>query len=165
MIYTSNYNNCNTELMKTYSISKDKGKDANYEGDFFFFLAPPEDLFRTWKNNIGKISEEENNKYYIREYYQRVLKQLEPEEVYKRLKDSILLCYEDNDKFCHRHIVSAWLEYYLNIKSYEVRIKDEKIDVLPRPDYIKDILYQIIDEDTKEEEESVLKRTKTPEND
>ena len=164
MIYTSNYKNCNTKLMKTYSISKDKGEDANYKGDYFLLLAPPEDLFRTWKNNIGKIPEEENNQYYIREYYYRVLKLLDPEEVYKKLKESILLCYEDNDMFCHRHIVSAWLEYYLNIKSYEVKVEDEKIDILPRPEYIKDYLYQIIDEDTKEEENALVK-TKILQND
>ena len=151
MIYTSNYKNCNTKLLKTYSISRNK--ESNYEGESFLLLFPPEDL------------KEENNEKYIREYYERVLKLLDPEEVYKKLKEAILLSEEENDQFSHRHIVYAWLEYYLNIKSYEVRVEDEKIDVLPRPDYIKDILYPIIDEDTKEEEESVLKRTKTPEND
>ena len=124
MIYTGNYKNCKTLTLKTYSISKDKGKNAGYLGPCFSILAPPEDLFRTWKYNIGNISEKENNQYYIKEYYNRVLKNLNPEEVYKVLNNSILLCYEEHDKFCHRHIVTAWLEYYLNIKSYEVRIED-----------------------------------------
>jgi len=35
MIYTSSYKDCVTNKYNTYSISKDKGKDANYVGDCF----------------------------------------------------------------------------------------------------------------------------------
>jgi len=148
MIYTGNYKNCNTQLLKTYSISKDKGLGASYSGPCIEKLAPKEDFFRTWKNNIGKLDDLENNKHYIIEYYNQILKKLNPEEVYKKINNSILLCYEENNEFCHRHIVSAWLEYYLNIKSYEIKVENEKLVILDRPTYIKDYLLDVIDEKT-----------------
>lgn len=158
MIYTGNYQNCKTNTIKTFSISKDKGKDAGYNGQCFSLLAPKEDFFRKWRNNKGKISDEENNHFYIYSYYTEVLKDLDPEEIYKKLNNSILLCYEKNDEFCHRHIVSAWLEYYLNIKSYEVKINGEKIIILNRPENIKKSLFEIIENTTQKEQPLVRKK-------
>lgn len=144
MIYTGNYKNCKTKKYKTYSISKDKGKDANYDGDYYLELAPKESFFRVWKNNRGKIDEFENNRYYIEQFYNEILKNLNPKEIYKKLDNSILLCYEENNEFCHRHLVAAWLEYHLNIEIPEVRIENETIVFLERPEYIKKLLYEVM---------------------
>ena len=35
------------------------------------------------------------------------------ELIYDQLDNSILLCYEDNNQFCHRHLVAAWFELFL----------------------------------------------------
>jgi len=144
MIYTGNYKNCKTKKYKTYSISKDKGKDANYDGDYYLELAPKESFFRVWKNNRGKIDEFENNRYYIEQFYNEILKNLNPKEIYKKLDNSILLCYEENNEFCHRHLVAAWLEYHLNIEIPEIRIENETIVFLERPEYIKKLLYEVM---------------------
>ena len=118
MICTSNYENFGKAVCgyKTYSISGDKGKQADFVGNSFSKLAPKKSFWKVWHNNIGKISEEENNKYYISQYFMHVLSNLDPEEIYNKLDFSILLCYESSNEFCHRHIVSAWFELFLDVK-------------------------------------------------
>ena len=69
--------------------------------------------FKSQTNFEGKISEEENTRYYIEEYYKQVLSKLDPERVYRKLDNSTLLCYEDPDDFCHRHVVAAWFNLLL----------------------------------------------------
>ncbi|MEE3343392.1 MAG: hypothetical protein VZS44_04825 [Bacilli bacterium] len=146
MVYTSSYNDCKNNSWHTLSISKDMGKDANYLGDYYLKLAPKESFFRVWRNNTGKISEKDNNEYYIREFYYNVLKDLDPREVYHEIDNSILLCYEQNNKFCHRHIVAAWLELFLNIDILEVKVDNNGIDIVDKPSYIKDYLMKVIKE-------------------
>lgn len=113
MICTGSYNDFNGKGYNCYSISWDKGKDAGYDGDCYLALAPKKDFFRVWRSNIGKISEEENTRYYIEEYYKQVLSKLDPNVVYNELDSSILLCYENSDEFCHRHVLAAWLNLFL----------------------------------------------------
>ena len=107
-------------------------------------LAPLKSFWRTWKDNIGKISEEENNKYYIEQYYDLVLSKLDVETVFNDLNNSVLLCYEDNNMFCHRHIVSAWIELLLGEKVPEVKLIDDKIVEVEKPSYIKETLEEIM---------------------
>ena len=83
--------------------------EAKYVGDYVPFLLPDISLEKRWKDNKGVILEEDNNKLYVFEYYRTVLMKLDPEEVYNKLNNSVLLCYEDSDDFCHRHIVADWL--------------------------------------------------------
>ena len=144
MIKTSNYNNCKIDKYKIYSISRDKGKDANYSGDCFMLLAPKRDFFKTWRHNRKIIDEKTNNEYYIREFYKQVLKELNPKEIYKILDNSILLCYEENNEFCHRHIVAAWFELTLGVNVLEVRINNDFEEILDRPEYIKKYLSEIM---------------------
>ena len=150
MIKTSNYNNCHTDKYQVYSISRDKGEDANYNGDCFLDLAPKKEFFRTWRHNRGLIDETTNNEYYIQEFYNQVLKELDPQEIYEKLDNSILLCYEEHNEFCHRHIVAAWFELTLGVTVKEVRIKDSVEEVLDRPEYIKIYLNKIMLNDNKE---------------
>ena len=147
MLYTSSYNNCKNSKIHKYSISKDKGEDANYKGDCYLKLAPLESFFKMWRKNPNNLSEKENNEYYIRQFYHNILKKLDPSEVYRELDNSILLCYEDNLEFCHRHIVAAWLELFLNIVVFEVKDKDNTIDIVDKPSYIKDYLIKVIKKD------------------
>ena len=137
MIYTSSYNNCKTNKYKTYSISEDRGKSVNYNGNVYPALAPKKEFWQIWHNNIGKLDYDVNNKYYIEEYYKQVLSKLNPEQVYNKLDNSILLCYENNTEFCHRHIVAAWLEIFLDKEVNEVKVEDNDIIELYKPKYIK----------------------------
>lgn len=140
MIYTSNYNNCQTNKYKTYSISGNRGKDANYNGNCYPILAPRLSFWNKWHENIGKISEEENNRYYVSEYWNQVLSLIDSKEIYEKLDDSILLCYEPNKEFCHRHIVAYWFEITLGVKIPEIEIHGDKIQEMDRPAYIKKYL-------------------------
>ena len=144
MIYTSNYDNFKDSKFKTCSISGNKGKDAGHEGNYYAALAQKRVFWQVWHDNIGKISEEENTKYYIEQYYDLVLSKLDVVEVFNKLIDTVLLCYENNDIFCHRHIVSAWIELLLNLKVPEVKLIDGKIIEVSKPDYVKDYLEEIM---------------------
>ena len=150
MIYTSSYKNCKNSSYQTYSISKDRGQDANYNGPCFLTLAPKESFFRVWRNNQGVIDELENNYYYMDEFYNQILKELNPEEIYQILDNSILLCYEDSNQFCHRHIVAAWLELSLGVQIDEVAMNKGKMEIQQKPGYIKEYLEKImLKEDSK----------------
>jgi uncharacterized protein (DUF488 family) len=140
MIYTSNYNSWHSTKIKPVTISGDRGKDAKYEGAAYLDLAPKKTWWRTWKDNIGKIPEEENTRYYVEQYWLTVLSKLDPEQVLSDLDNSALLCYEPNMKFCHRHLVAAWLEITLGIEVPEAKANNDKIETLPRPTWIKELL-------------------------
>ena len=111
-------------------------------------LAPKRAFWEIWHNNIGKISEEENNRYYIKQYYEKVLSKIDIEELLKDEKDPILLCYEKKGEFCHRHIVAE----YLNIK-YGITVRDisinKELEIVEneRPAYIRKILEDVIREE------------------
>lgn len=144
MISTSSHENWKTDKYVIYSISGNRGKDANYHGKCYPKLAPKLSFWKVWHDNIGIISEEENIKYYIKEYWEQVLSKLDPEEVYRELDHSILLCYESDAEFCHRHIVAAWFEILLGVNIPEVKIIDGRIVQIERPKYIKQCLEEIM---------------------
>ena len=144
MIDTSSYNNWQSTNFKTCSISGDYGKSANYQGKSYPELAPKLSFWQVWHDNIGKISEEKNNRYYIQEYWNQVLSKLDPEQVYRELDNSVLLCYEANTEFCHRHIVAAWFEILLGINVPETKAKDYEIEEVERPIYIKQYLEEVM---------------------
>ena len=140
MIFTSSYNDWQLDKYRKVSISGDRGKKINYQGEYYSLLAPKLSFWKIWHDNIGKISDEENNRYYVQEYWNQVLSKLDPEKVFKDLDNSVLLCYEPNTEFCHRHIVASWLEILLGIKVPEVKGKAYQIEQTYRPEYIKQYL-------------------------
>lgn len=143
MINTSNYKEFERPIFPytTYSISGDHGKNANYNGKVYSKLTPKKSFWEVWHNNIGKLSSEENNKYYVEEYWKEVLSKLDPESIYNELNGSILLCYENNTDFCHRHIVAAWFELLLEKTIPEI---NRFWEVQERPEYIKNYLEEAI---------------------
>lgn len=144
MICTSSYKDCDPNKYNTVSISGDHGKMVNYKGNYYSKLAPRLDFWKIWHSNIDKISKDENTKYYIREYWNQVLSKLDPFKTYEELNNSILLCYEESPEFCHRHIVSAWFELFLNVKVPDIKIDKDKIIEIEKPEYIKEYLEQTI---------------------
>ncbi len=119
MICTSSYENCKDS--RGVSISGNSGKDAGFCGRSYIKLAPKRNFWKIWKENLGKVSKYESDKYYIHEYYSQVLSKLDPIDVYRDLDGCILLCYEKPYEFCHRHIVACWLEESLKIWVPEVK--------------------------------------------
>lgn len=57
---------------------------------------------------------------YTVEYYDKILSKLDPNEVYKCLKDKVLLCWEGKGKFCHRHLVAKWLKDTIDVEVTEL---------------------------------------------
>lgn len=134
-IFTGNYENC--RMGDLVSISGDKGKSVGFTGNSYTKLAPKKEFWKIWHDNIGKISEEENNKFYMKEFYKNVLANLNPEDVVKDLgnfgNNVVLLCYEDNQDFCHRQLVATWLERKLQVDIPEISIgADGNIEILER---------------------------------
>lgn len=146
MISTSSYKNWQSDKYTTYSISGDCGKQVGYKGFCFPALAPKSSFWKEWyrNKNIGIISEEENNRYYVQQYYEQVLSELDPEKIYRELDNSILLSCEENTEFSHRHIVAAWLELLLDIKVPEKKAHDYNIETIERPDYIREYLEDVM---------------------
>lgn len=144
MISTCSYKNLKSNLYSAISISGDKGKKANYKWRYYKELAPKLSFWQVWHDNIGVISEEENTKYYIEQYYNQVLSKLNPEKVYGELDYSILLCYEDNTEFCHRHIVAEWFQILLEVEIPEIKIDGYKVEKIERPAYVRQYLEEVM---------------------
>ena len=156
-IFTGSYEKC--DFGNFVSISGDKGNSVGYDGNVYTKLAPKKEFWEIWHSNIDKISEEENNKYYMEEYYKQVLSKLDAKEVVKELEEQfgnnvILLCYEEVQEFCHRHLVATWLEKELGIEVPEILIdKDLKIERLNRNQIYVQQFKEIMDDIDKEKNE------------
>ena len=70
-IFTGCYSTCKKGNL--ISISGDKGKSVNFKGKHIKELAPKLVFWKVWHENIGKINEEENAKYYIEQYFLDIL--------------------------------------------------------------------------------------------
>lgn len=148
MIYTGKYSNCKSGNL--ISISGNKGIDAGFSGRYCKELAPKYKFWKEWHDLEGKISEEDRIKFYIGHYYNEILKNIDYNELINSLGENpILLCYENNNDFCHRHIVAYYLES-LGYETNEILIENGNIIYLERPEYIKEILLNTIsDEEIK----------------
>ena len=144
MIWTSSHNDWQSDKYITYAISGNRGASANYHGNCYPKLAPKLSFWKQWHDNIGLVSEEENHKFYVQEYWNQVLVKLDPEEVYRELDNSILLCYEPNTEFCHRHIVAAWFELFLEVQVPEKKARGYQVEEIPKPGYIKGYLEEVL---------------------
>ncbi len=145
MIYTSNYDEC--YVGNLISISGDKGRSVGFVGKAITELAPKKGFWREWKDNIGKIPEEENTRFYIKHYYDEVLSKVDIMDLLKDEVDPILLCYEKGQDFCHRHVLAEYIEIV-----YGIRVDDVKIDfngnvtINQRPPYIRQMLLEVMNE-------------------
>lgn len=124
MIFTGSYDRC--EIGNLVSISGDRGKSVGFKGNAYLKLAPKMKFWKVWHDNIDKISKKENTRYYVENYYNQVLKSLDPKDTLDEIiqtfgKNPILLCYE-NEGFCHRFIPAVWFEEKLGIKVPEISI-------------------------------------------
>lgn len=85
-----------------------------FKGDVYPQLAPTRRLLEWYKSSA---QDEKAQDIYRRIYYRDVLNHLNPEAVYRALDGKVLLCYEKSGDFCHRHLVSEWL----NANGYECK--------------------------------------------
>jgi uncharacterized protein (DUF488 family) len=143
MIYTGSYDNC--KFGRLVSISGDGGRQVGFDGEVYKKLAPKLSFWKIWHDNIGKISNEENNKFYINNYYEQCLKGLNVEQVLRELENAIMLCYEPSYQFCHRHIPAAWIELETGLIVPEIAVDDSgNIVEQQRPLWIKEECKKLI---------------------
>ena len=85
-----------------------------YKGLQYKKIAPKKAFFMEWKEN-------HDNDFYTKCYNEQVLSSLNPHTVIMDLKhlcgisiyDDVkicLFCYEEPNKFCHRHLFTDWLK-------------------------------------------------------
>jgi len=103
----------------------------DWSGLRFPSLEPDRSIFYAIKQ--GQITKEEYEKLYI----QNTLSKLDAQEIYDRLKNNVLLCWEDPGEFCHRRIVAAWIKEKLEIEVPEWTRQDEKLEQLQKNKNIK----------------------------
>ena len=144
LLATSSYKNCKTDILNTYSISGDRGKDAEYNGKCYPSLAPKKNFWKIWHSHIGYKTEYQNNMYYVEQYYLQVLRNLDPEDILNNLYNSVLLCYEDNNTFCHRGLVAAWIELLLDIEIPEIIVREDKVEIVKRDSMYKTMMERTI---------------------
>jgi hypothetical protein len=94
---------------------------SDWDGLRFSSLEPERQTFYAYKN--GTITLQQAEKL----YYEQVLSKLNPQEIYNKLKNNVLLCWEEDRNMCHRSWVAKWLEKELNIHVPEWDLQDEKI--------------------------------------
>lgn len=87
-----------------------------WSGEEYKKLTPPASIIKI-----------EDKELYTKLYYEQVLNNLNPQEVYNELGDNaVLLCYEkyadieQGKTFCHRHIVAKWIEEKLGVEVKEL---------------------------------------------
>lgn len=116
-IYTSYFSNFRNFPPDFTPVSISRFPPKNWSGLTFMKLAPSPQLLEHVKSTGDHMR-------YTQEFY-TYLNKLNPTEIINelsKLTDSdkvILLCYETPEKFCHRHLVSMWLNSH-NIESSEL---------------------------------------------
>lgn len=123
------------------AISGDEGKLVGFVGRTEKRLSPYT-FFWKWKETEKQIEEDFNNNSidqqthrqlklenqwdYIQKFYTKVLKPLNPQEVYEGLgENAVLLCFETPYAFCHRHLVAGWLEMSLGVQIDELGFEND----------------------------------------
>lgn len=118
IIYTSYFDNLQNIPKEIIPIAICGKSPDWYDGFEYKKLAPKLKFFQEWKKN-------RDNQYYINCFREQVLEQLNAENVYKELATlanadaCVLVCYEQPDEFCHRHLVATWLNENIDMEYIE----------------------------------------------
>jgi len=120
MLYTSNYAR-QANNPKSVAISAFPPKW--YTGRRYPLLAPTWELVEKFKYN--NMTEQEYTEQYLQLLTQR---KVDPYSIIEKFGDeTILLCYESPNLFCHRHLAAGWIMKHTGIIVREIEdIKIEK---------------------------------------
>ena len=133
---TSCYANAKTGNL--VSITGDGGNAWGFYGNSYKKMSPRLYLWQYYDQNPDNLAEEELIDWYIREFYDLRLKNLNPNELMNTLnqkfgEDIILLCHElpglkiNKKHFCHRRLLADWLELETGIIIPELSISESGI--------------------------------------
>lgn len=138
------------------SITGDGGNAWGFYGNSYKKMSPRLYLWQYYENNPDNLSEDELINWYIKEFYELRLKELNINEFFNTLKEKfgqeiILLCHElpgieiNKEHFCHRRLLVDYIELETGLVIPELSI-DEKgtikyIDTYDLKPRIKKIIY------------------------
>lgn len=119
------------------SITGDGGNAWGFYGNAYKKLAPRLYLWKYYDENPDKLSEDELIDWYVTEYYNSRLKELDPHKLMDKLQSKfgdeiILLCHELPSTqlcikhFCHRRLFADWIELETGIIIPELIINDSQ---------------------------------------
>ena len=128
-IYTSYFGNLkNLKKHHIVPIGVSRFPPRDFNGPNLISIAPTIDILNSCKSN---------HQQYIKRYKTEVLSiQEEQQDFVNRLEfisngnDVALCCYEEPDKFCHRHLIAEWLNEKLKLDVQEFKIQ-KKTKILP----------------------------------
>lgn len=158
--YYARLNQVDKAKFTPIAISGDEGKLVGFVGRAERSLSPYT-FFKKWKEKETQIEEAyktksideqtyynlkaENQWDYVEKFYTKVLKPLNPQEVYKSLgENAVLLCFEKPTQFCHRHLVAGWLEMNLGVQIDEYGFENDA-NVKENKENLKEQLKQVIE--------------------
>ena len=131
---TSCYDNAKSGNL--VSITGDGGNAWGFFGNSYKKMSPRLYLWQYYDNNPDNLSKEALIDWYIKEFYELRLKELNPYEFIDTLNQSfgdeiILLCHElpgleiNKKHFCHRRLIADWIELETGILIPELSIDDK----------------------------------------
>ncbi len=139
------------------SITGDGGNAWGFYGQSYKKLAPSLKLYEYWRDNPDHLSDMELIEYYVQQYYNHRLINLNVEELFNILRNKfgeeiILLCHElpsespmmDKKHFCHRRLDVDYFELETGIIIPEIGIDESGIiTYYEQPNY-KTILKKVM---------------------
>ena len=112
-IYTGNFANVKKYRAANFTPISIARFSRYFVGEKMLNLAPsPEMLKMNYKDYLAN--------------FRPILTKLNPNDILKEIeslsenKDVVLCCFEKAEDFCHRHLVSAWLNKFLDYKIIEL---------------------------------------------
>lgn len=108
--------------MQTSNFAKSKKLDAVsialsspgwFKGPLYRSLNPTWDMLAELKANGDEAA-------YEKSYRAEILSKLDPHQVLKDFEGKVAVCWEAKDKFCHRHIVAAWIKENTGVEVEEI---------------------------------------------
>lgn len=136
-MYTCSYNNFMSGYYNFLDVSNIEDVNKIEE------LIPSEKQKEKWNKKMENMPEDESIKYYTKEYFNEVLSKLDPNEIFEKLKYSVIIGEEN------RHIIAEWLNLTLDIDVQEVAISSSVVYKLKRSNLYKECLNQMINKDKK----------------
>lgn len=117
------------------SITGDGGNAWGFYGNAYKKMSPRLYLWQYYEQNLDNLTEDELINWYIMEFYNLRLKDLNPYVLLDTLKqrfgeELILLCHElpgieiNKEHFCHRRLLADWIELETGIVIPEVSIDE-----------------------------------------
>ena len=138
------------------SITGDGGNAWDFYGNSYKKMSPRLYLWQYYDNNPDNLPEDELINWYIKEFYELRLKDLDINELLNTLKEKfgeeiVLLCHElpgieiNKEHFCHRRLLADYIELESGIVIPELYIEEngkikyiDTYDLKPR---IKKVIY------------------------